>query len=90
MDIVIDTEYIKLVQLLKLLEIVGQGSDGKSLILDGKVKVNGSVAFEIRKKIRPGDVVEVEGYKKITVLWENWQVTRWNYVYKRAFSFKLP
>jgi len=39
----INTEYIKLDQFLKWVNVVGQGSDAKELIMDGFVKVNGEV-----------------------------------------------
>lgn len=63
----ISTEFIKLQQLLKLADIVGYGSDAKMLILNGQVKVNGEIAHERGKKIREGDVVEVEGEEDLTV-----------------------
>ena len=63
----INTEFIKLQQLLKLADIVGYGSDAKMLITNRQVRVNGSVALERGKKIREGDVVEVEGEEAITV-----------------------
>ena len=63
----ISTEFIKLQQLLKLADIVGYGSDAKMLILNGKVKVNGEIAHERGKKIREGDIVEVEGEEDLTV-----------------------
>ena len=59
MDIKISTEYIKLDQLLKFSGIIGNGSDAKVLIFEGDVKVNGEIATQRGKKIRPGDVVEV-------------------------------
>lgn len=59
MDIKISTEYIKLDQLLKFSGIIGNGSDAKVLIFEGEVKVNGEIACQRGKKIRPGDVVEV-------------------------------
>ena len=63
----ISTEFIKLQQLLKLADIVGYGSDAKMLILNRQVKVNGVVALERGKKIREGDIVEVEGEEAIEV-----------------------
>ena len=63
----ISTEFIKLQQLLKLADIVGYGSDAKMLILNGQVKVNGEIAHERGKKIREGDIVEVEGEEDLTV-----------------------
>lgn len=57
--VTINTEFIKLGQLLKLASLVGQGSDVKILIGEGMVKVNGETATQRGKKIYPGDVVEV-------------------------------
>jgi len=62
----IKTEFIKLDQLLKLAGIVGNGSDGKYLILEGNVKVNGQLETRRGKKIYPKDVVEV-GSETISV-----------------------
>lgn len=65
--VAINTEFIKLGQLLKFASIVGNGSDAKMLIADGIVKVNGVVVTERGKKIHPGDVVEVEGMGSVKV-----------------------
>ena len=65
--VAINTEFIKLGQLLKFASIVGNGSDAKMLIADGIVKVNGAVVTERGKKIHPGDVVEVEGMGSVEV-----------------------
>ena len=62
----INTEYIKLEQLMKLAGIVGSGSDAKYIISVGKDSVNGQVELQRGKKLRPGDNVEFEG-KKYTV-----------------------
>ena len=59
MDIKIITEFIKLDQLLKFAGIVGNGSDAKILIFEEEVKVNGEIATQRGKKIRPGDIVQV-------------------------------
>lgn len=64
----INTEYIKLQQLIKLSGIVGQGSDAKMLIADGIVKVNGEIALERGKKIRVGDIVIIDDFGKIEVI----------------------
>lgn len=65
--VAINTEFIKLGQLLKFASIVGNGSDAKMLIADGIVKVNRVVVTERGKKIHPGDVVEVEGMGSVEV-----------------------
>ena len=59
MEIKISTEYIKLDQLLKFAGVVGNGSDAKILIFEEEVSVNGEIATQRGKKIRPGDVVKV-------------------------------
>ncbi len=69
-QISIKTEFIKLQQLLKLAGMVDQGSDAKIYIAEGMVKVNDVIATERGKKIRPGDVVEMQGMGKVTVIRE--------------------
>ena len=59
-EINIDSEYIKLDQLLKLADAVSTGGHAKFLILEGLVKVNGEVCTARGKKIRPSDTVLVE------------------------------
>ena len=63
----INTEYIKLDQLLKYAAVVGNGSEAKMLILDGMVRVNGEICTQRNKKIRPADEVEIEDYGKLLV-----------------------
>ncbi len=60
MKVAIETEYIKLDQLLKYAGIAYSGSDAKELILSGAVSVNEEVCEMRGKKIRPGDVVFLE------------------------------
>lgn len=56
----INTEFIKMDQLLKFAGLVGNGSDAKMVIQDEMVRVNGEICTMRGKKLRPGDVVEVE------------------------------
>lgn len=56
----IETEYIKLDQLLKYSGIVQTGGNSKVLIQEGLVKVNGDVVTERGRKIRKGDIIKVE------------------------------
>ena len=53
-------EFIELVKLLKLQQIAQTGGHAKIMVVDGLVKVNGELEYRKRKKLRPGDVVEVE------------------------------
>jgi len=56
-------DYITLGQLLKALDIVPTGGQAKIVILNGEVKVNGTVERRRGRKLRPGDVVEIWNYK---------------------------
>lgn len=58
-EIMINTEYIKLDQLLKLANISSSGSEAHMLITSGKVKVNGETEFQKRKKIKNLDIVQI-------------------------------
>ena len=69
-NIIITTEFIKLQDLLKFANLVGTGGEAKIIIQEGEVKVNGEVCTMRGKKIRPGDVVELDG-QQLTVSYEN-------------------
>ncbi len=53
----ITTEFIKLEGLLKFAGAVETGGEGKILIQDGEVMVNGEICTMRGKKIRPSDIV---------------------------------
>lgn len=53
----IETEYIKLQDLLKFAAAISTGGEAKILIQEGDVTVNGEVCTMRGKKIRPGDDV---------------------------------
>lgn len=59
----INTEFIKLDQFLKYVNIVESGGVAKMVINDGLVKVNGEVCTQRGKKIRANDVIEFENSK---------------------------
>lgn len=59
----IKTEFIKLDQLLKFASLCDTGGFAKEIIQAGQVKVNGEVCTMRGKKIRPGDVVEVDKFR---------------------------
>ncbi|NMB09512.1 MAG: S4 domain-containing protein YaaA [Tissierellia bacterium] len=60
-EIKIDTEFIKLEQLLKLAGIVDSGGIAKMIIQDELIKVNGEIETRRGRKIYPDDKVEYEG-----------------------------
>ncbi len=60
-------DYIKLGQALKAANFVESGAEGKEVITEGLVKVNGETETRRGKKLYSGDVVEFKGDKiKIT------------------------
>lgn len=63
-------EHIELMQLLKVKDIAQSGGHAKMIIEDGGVKVNGVQEFRKRNKLKPGDIIEVEGIE-ITILSSN-------------------
>lgn len=58
-NIAINTEFIKLDQLLKFAGIAETGGDAKDMVLDGIVSVNGEICTMRGKKIRAGDNITV-------------------------------
>lgn len=52
---------IRLGQLLKLAGVVGSGAEGKLLLADGVVTVNGETELRRGRQLKPGDVVACEG-----------------------------
>ena len=57
----IQTEFIKLDALLQFAGVTETGGEAKEAIQAGEVKVNGEVCTMRGKKLRPGDVVALEG-----------------------------
>ena len=53
----INTEFIRLEALLKLVDAVPSGGMAKAMIQDGDVLVNGEICTMRGKKLRPGDMV---------------------------------
>lgn len=56
----IQTEWIKLDALLKFAGVTETGGEAKEAIQAGDVKVNGEICTMRGKKLRPGDIVELE------------------------------
>ena len=59
--VVITTEYVKLQDILKLANFVYSGGEAKERIQNGEVKVNGEICTQRGKKLRPGDVAQIDG-----------------------------
>ncbi len=60
-SIPIQTETIRLSQLLKLANVVQDGVEAKFRIADGEVRVNHEVEIRRGRKLRNGDQVEFDG-----------------------------
>lgn len=66
-NVKIATEYIKLDSFLKFAGVMETGGEAKEVVQSGEVRVNGEVCTMRGKKLRPGDVVTLEGVM-LTVL----------------------
>jgi ribosome-associated protein len=56
-----EREYIELQQALKVANIAESGGQAKHMIQGGEVMVNGVVETRRRRKLYPGDIIEVAG-----------------------------
>lgn len=56
----IDTEFIRLQDLLKLSGLAYTGGMAKNVIQNGEVKVNGEICLMRGKKLRSGDFAEFD------------------------------
>ncbi|MBQ1867413.1 RNA-binding S4 domain-containing protein [Selenomonas sp.] len=59
-DIAIETEEIQLDQFLKWAGVLQSGGEVKMLIEERRIKRNGETESARRRKLHPGDVVEIE------------------------------
>ena len=63
----IDTEYIELNKLLKMVNLAASGGEANTLITQGLVQLDGEEVTAKRKKIYPNTTVVVENLYSITV-----------------------
>ena len=69
-EVVIDTEYISMDKLLKFSGIADTGGQAFMMVEDGIITLNGILVTEKRKKVRPGDVVNIDNQVELTVVQE--------------------
>ncbi len=69
MDIYIQGDYIQLNKLLKYAGIISTGGEAKFFIEDNDIILNDVEVFELRKKIRVGDKLFING-EQINILEE--------------------
>ena len=61
----LNSDYIKLDQFLKMVNIISTGGEAKHFLEENIVLVNGVEEHRRGKKLYPGDVVNVDGRKLI-------------------------
>ena len=66
-NIAITTECITMDKLLKFSGVADTGGQAFLMVEDGIVKLNGKLVTEKRKKIFPGDVVNIDDQIELTV-----------------------
>jgi len=54
---------VELHKILKFENLAASGGEAKHMITEGRVKVNGEIETRKHKKIYPGDVIEIEGFR---------------------------
>lgn len=55
------SEFITLGQLLKMAGVIGTGGEARDYLAEAQITVNGEPENRRGRKIRPGDVVVIEG-----------------------------
>ena len=65
-EFVINTEYIELCNLIKLVDLADSGGRGKAMVAEGLVKVDGELELRKTAKIKAGQIIECEG-KRILI-----------------------
>ena len=60
-EFTLKTETIELCRLLKAVNVVASGAEGKEVVSEGKVKVDGDVETRKRCKIRAGQTITFNG-----------------------------
>ena len=67
MEFTLQDDYIELIKVLKIVNLVASGGEAKLIVADGLVMVNGEVELRKRRKLRKGDVINFEG-EEITIV----------------------
>ena len=62
------TDIIDLLQLLKATGLCATGGGAKWAVEEERVRVNGEVELRKRRKLRVGDVVELDGQFRVDIL----------------------
>lgn len=66
-NIAITTDFITMDKLLKFSGVADTGGQAFLMVEDGIIKLNGKLVTEKRKKVFPGDVVNIDEQIELTV-----------------------
>ena len=66
-NVTIITEFITMDKLLKFSGVADTGGQAFLMVEDGIIKLNGKLVTEKRKKVFPGDVVNIDDQIELTV-----------------------
>lgn len=69
-NVAITTEFITMDKLLKFSGVADTGGQAFLMVEDGIVKLNNKLVTEKRKKVFPGDVVNIDNQIELTVIRE--------------------
>ncbi|MDR9397853.1 RNA-binding S4 domain-containing protein [Salibacter sp.] len=67
MEFTLQDDYIELIKVLKIVNLVASGGEAKLVVADGLVMVNDEVELRKRRKLRKGDVITFEG-EEVTIV----------------------
>lgn len=67
----ITTEFITMDKLLKFSGVADTGGQAFLMVEDGVVRLNGQLVKEKRKKVYPGDIVNIDNQIELTVAKED-------------------
>lgn len=67
-QIKIETDMIHLDQLLKWASILQSGGEIRFLLDEKRIYINGNLCTAKRKKLYPGDIVEIKGMGKYEII----------------------
>lgn len=66
MEFKLNTDYIELIKLLKLLRLAASGGEAKKMVEAGLVQVNGITEYRKRAKLKRGDSIRT-GNREILI-----------------------
>ena len=66
-NVTIITEFITMDKLLKFSGVADTGGQAFGMVEDGIIQLNGKIVTEKRKKVFPGDIVNIDNQIELTI-----------------------